>query len=326
MAKALTKRNITCWVITEGIAGTENQCLGVCDALEIEPVVKRVALREPWRSLSPGFRLFPACALSRKSDRLEAPYPDLILAAGRKSVVPALALKQKLGENVFLVMLQNPGISAHYFDLVSVPYHDQALRGSNVIVTQGAPNRISAGRLNAQSHIMQNEIKKLNGHKIAILIGGESKRHTLSSDRANSLCSALLSMQKNYHAALMITMSRRTSPRAAEILRKRLSGKNIIFWNGEGENPYGSFLHHADTIMVTEDSVSMISDAATTGKPVYRLAMDGKDGKFRSFYDLMEEIDAARPFQGVLDQWHYTPLQDAHTVAKAIEKALDQRR
>jgi hypothetical protein len=55
----------------------------------------------------------------------------------------------------------------------------------------------------------------------------------------------------------------------------------VHFWNGadDGENPYRGYLAAADRIVVTPDSVNMLSEACATGKPVFTLLSDSACGK-----------------------------------------------
>jgi mitochondrial fission protein ELM1 len=68
-----TKDKPIVWVITEGLVGTENQCLGVAEALEVNPIIKRIGLRQPWKFLSP-YLGFECSATFSKT--LNAPWPD----------------------------------------------------------------------------------------------------------------------------------------------------------------------------------------------------------------------------------------------------------
>ena len=128
------------------MAGTENQCLGIAEALNIRPVIKRIGLRQPWKFLSPwlGFE----GSYSFTGDKLGPPWPDLLLASGRKSVAAARYIKKASGGKTFAVQIQDPRIDPACFDLVAVPAHDPA-RGDNVLVTTAAPNRLPISQVSA---------------------------------------------------------------------------------------------------------------------------------------------------------------------------------
>ena len=92
-------------------------------------------------------------------------------------------------------------------------------------------------------------------------------------------------------------------------------------WDGAGDNPYFAYLAFADAILVTADSVSMISEAAATGKPVHILAVDGGSAKFARFHQLMQRAGVIRPFAGSLESWSY-PIPDDTARAGAAVRAL----
>src|ERR1700722_6063856 len=105
---------ISCWVVTDGKAGMENQCLGLAEALGVAPTVKRVKLRSPWRELSPFLRLGLGWAHSREGDAVAPPWPDLLIATGRHSVPASLYVRRASraggGRGTLTVQLQNPVI------------------------------------------------------------------------------------------------------------------------------------------------------------------------------------------------------------------------
>jgi len=224
-----------------------------------------------------------------------------------------------------IVFLQDPLIDPRYFDLVSVPFHDP-LRGANVLVTEGAPNRISIASSIPVVTPYDDVLQRLPSPRVAIFIGGKSKRHSLSEKNALNMIRMIKRMQDDYGAGLMISTSRRTSKIVTDLFKDQFTnGQDCFLWSGEGENPYQAMFKYADSFIVTEDSISMLSEAATTGKPVYRLEMQGKPGKFNDFYTYMEERDTIRPFQGSLDQWRYRPLNDAEMLATIIKSELKNR-
>jgi uncharacterized protein len=97
-------------------------------------------------------------------------------------------------------------------------------------------------------------------------------------------------------------------------------------WNGTGDNPYFALLGLADAIVVTEDSVNMVTEAAGTGKPVYVQALQGRSARLARFHRLMRERGATRPFVGRLESWAYAPINDTELVAAPIRRALGLER
>ncbi|TNE31693.1 MAG: hypothetical protein EP349_03525 [Alphaproteobacteria bacterium] len=320
----MTQRSISCWVVTEGLTGTENQCLGIADALEVSPVVKRIKLRFPWKQLSPYLRCGHQWAFDSAGDNLSPPWPDLVLASGRKSIAAALHIKQQSQGKTLVVQVQDPRIPAGLFDLVTVPQHDPT-RGENVVTTTGALHRVTAAKL-ATEMAKFPSLRELPQPRAAVMIGGNSKAHRLTEESAATLAARLQELSADY--SLMITVSRRTPPACLAILQKALTDNDrVYFWEGSGNNPYFAFLGLADFLLVTEDSVSMTSEAISTGKPVYTIPMEGGAARVDKFHQLLQTQGYTRilPQEGKLKTWHYTPPQDTVAVAEKIKALLEER-
>jgi mitochondrial fission protein ELM1 len=144
----------------------------------------------------------------------------------------------------------------------------------------------------------------------------------MTTDITKNLCEQLGALD----ASLMITASRRTGEENLKIIQKQCSNDNNFIWNGDGENPYLGMLAWADTILVTADSTSMISDAGTTGKPVYIIPLEGGSNKFTFFHTHLQNLGITRPFEGTLSDWQYEPLQDAKNIADATRQALKNKK
>ncbi|MCE9508140.1 MAG: mitochondrial fission ELM1 family protein [Alphaproteobacteria bacterium] len=303
--------------MTEGIAGTENQCIGVAEALGLQPVVKRVHLRFPWKQLSPWLSFGHQYALAAESDPVDPPYPDLLIASGRKSVGLALHVKKMSGGRTFLVQLQDPHIDPKRFDLVVAPQHDR-LQGDNVLVTAGALHRVTPEKIAAEQKKFEPVLGRLPQPRVAVLIGGASKTHIMTREDAQRLAQQL----KSLDAGLMITASRRTGEENLRLLRDALKGEHVFFWDGAGDNPYFAMLGFADHIIVTEDSVSMVSEAVSTGKPVYIAPLSGGSEKFALFHQAFAEKGYTRPFTGSLETWSYIPPNDTLRVAEEVLRRM----
>lgn len=309
-----------CWILVErGLAGTLNQALGVCDALGIQPTIKQFTLRQPWRSLTPYINL--AIQSGYDGDKLAAPWPDVLIAGGRKAIGLALWIKRASGGKTFSVCLQDPRAHRKGFDLIAVPAHDPG-RGGNVIVTAAACNRITPQRLADARQKWERQFAHIRSPRVAVLIGGNSKAYSLNTLTTSKLGEDLKHLASQ-GAGLMVTTSRRTGDDNLSILQSWLKDTGACVWSGQGENPYEGFLALADHIIVTADSVSMTSEAASTGKPVYRVDLDGGGKRLDAFHAGMEKAGITRPFKGSLENWNYTPLNDAAKVAAAIRDKLN---
>ncbi|MFN3827158.1 MAG: mitochondrial fission ELM1 family protein [Micavibrio sp.] len=308
----------SCWIITEGIAGTENQCLGVAEALGVIPVIKRINLRQPWKTLSP----YLACeqSWSFTGDPLCPPWPDLVIASGRKAIAASRYIKKQSIGQTFTVQIQDPRITMAGCDLIAVPAHDNRT-GENVLVTDATPNRITSEKLEEARHDFEDMFKTLPSPRVAVLIGGKSKVYDLTESNMATITKAMDNLDAQGYG-LMVTASRRTGESNLHKLKDTLSRTKAFLWDGEGTNPYFGMLAWADYIMVTADSASMISEAATTGKPVYVINLEGGSDKFTRFHQNLLDKGIVRRFEGTLMPYSYPPLRDAALVAEAIRSKM----
>ena len=312
--------NISTWIITEGLTGTENQCLGVAEALGLNPVVKRIKLNEPWKKLSPYLGFESENTFSNDGDKIEAPWPDLLIASGRKSIAASRFIKKCSHGKTFVVQLQDTRVRRNDFDILAIPKHDPAskLKSDNILVTIATPNRITKEKLaNAKDHF--SFLRNLSGKRIGVLIGGTAGKQILTEDMVRDLAAQLKNLAaQNY--SLMITTSRRTGEDNKKILESQLQGPNIYFWNGTDENPYFGILAYADALIVTSESMSMVSEAATTGKPVYTVNLNGGKPRHVQMQENLRELGIIRNFSGKIDEWAYEPLNDAELIAGEIRR------
>lgn len=316
----MTERPLLCWVVTEGIAGTENQCLGVAEAMGITPVVKRIKLRFPWKQLSPWLDVGHGLSLAAGSDSIAPPWPDLILASGRKAIGIGRHIKRRSGGKSFLVNIQDPRLNPAKFDLVVVPQHDKT-RGGNVFVTTAGLHRVTPQKLAEGADMWREKLAHLPAPRVAVMIGGNSRAHTMTLENARQLAAQLQQLAAQGYG-VMVTASRRTGAENTRVLREKLNGNNVFFWDGTGDNPYFGFLGLADYIIVTEDSVSMTSEAVSTGKPVYIAGLTGGAARLDAFHRLLQEQGFTRPFTGELQAWSYDPPNDTIKVAEKIRAEM----
>lgn len=320
---------IKIWALSDHRAGIENQVMGLAEAvaglIPAEITRKRLRFKPMFAWLPTELMRHPDALLAKDSDRMVAPYPDIFIAAGRASLPFSLRMKQRSGNATLVVQLQHPRETLTAFDLVIAPEHD-GLAGTNVLTVTGSTNRVTSERLAREAPRWSRQVADLPHPRVAVLIGGKSKTHHLSAQRARQLADQIRAAVGT--GSLLLTLSRRTPPQARQVLIDRLGDLPGILYDGEGENPYFAFLHYADHILVTEDSVNMTTEAAVTGRPVYRLDMDRRrpEGKFARFHQSLERQGIVRPFAGRLEDWTYRPLNETERAAHEVLRVFNEKR
>ncbi len=264
-----------CWVLTDGRIGTDNNSLGLAERLGYPYEIKRVHLSGLSRWIAPWVRWFVGRDLAA-TPALQAPWPDVVISAGRTPAVAALYVKYQSKGKTKCVHITSPGVSPRHFDLLVAPHHDR-MDGPTVHHITGALHRVTPEKLEAARAVWSPVWAKHPRPWIALLVGGDTKGLTLTPAHLED---AVCVLRRHYPAATVLaTASRRTSPAA----RAMLKASADYLWDGTGDNPYMGLLACADVLVVTAESVSMVCEACSTGKPVLMVPLSGKNEKLARF-------------------------------------------
>ena len=240
---ALTK-SLTIWLLGDGKPGHENQASGLADAISrLQPCeVHRISLAGK-RGL---FRRVQAA--SRAST--DFPKPDLIIGAGHATHLALLWLAQKYQARG--IVLMKPSLPLAWFDLCIIPAHDfkTTPRQQNIIVTQGALNRVTPPDAAVRTGGL-------------ILIGGPSGIHGWDGETLLRDLTAI-SIRGNWQ----LTDSRRTPAEFVQEIKKRLPRIEIFSHQDTSPEWLPAKLATAAEVWVTEDSVSMVYEALSSGASV----------------------------------------------------------
>lgn len=313
----------TIWVVTDGKIGMVNQATGLAEAIGTDIVQKTVCPGRPWCWLPPALWAGHAAGIGTGSDSFEPPWPDLLISCGRHATGPALWVKARSSDRTVVVHVQHPRLDPTRFDLVIAPKHD-GLDGPNVMPVLGSLHRVTTAKLAMAAQEFAPDLAALPRPLVTVLLGGSNRIYRLTKAAADGLADGLLRLTQEHGAGLAVTPSRRTDPAALDRLRERLQGAPVKIWDGTGSNPYFGYLGLADAVVVTGDSVNMISEACATGKPVYIAALPGRgDSKFAAFHTALAEAGFARPFSGDFAPWRYEPLNETARIAAEIHRRLN---
>lgn len=313
------------WVLADDRPGNANQALGVAEALGLPFTVKPLAFNRLGRLPNP---LLGASLVHLRAESARAicpPWPDVVIAAGRRAAPVARAIKRRVGGRAFLVQCMWPGPPAADIDLIATPAHDRRVARANLIHTIGAPHRVTPARLRAEAEAWRDRLEPLARPRLAVMVGGSTARHRFTPALAAALGQRVAELARRAGGALMVTTSRRTDAAAKAALFARLDDTAATFdWEGGGDNPYFAYLALADAVIVTGDSTAMCAEACATGHPVYIDAPPAHTAaKHKRLHDKLYELGHARPLDAALGpdglaDWRYPPLDDAAIIAREI--------
>ncbi len=259
------------WVVSGYRAGERTQMLALAEALGWPYVIKDLSLR-PW-DFVPG--LFMATSLTgidrRMSGALEPPWPDLVISAGMRNEPIARWIRQSAGERCRLVHVGRPWASYERFDLVITTPQYRLPEKANILQNTGTLHRVGVDTLAAAAERWAPAFSHLPRPYTGLLIGGSSGPYTLGPGTAARLAAEANRMVNRSGGSLLVTTSARTSPAATEAVGATLDCPAYVYgWTPDSEtNPYYGILAVSDDLIVTCDSVSMLSEAIATGKPVH---------------------------------------------------------
>jgi hypothetical protein len=272
------------WVLTGNKAGDNSQVLALAEALGWPFEVKRFVNRR--------YEFVPNMLLGttligidrEQSSPLEAPWPDLVLSAGRRNEPVARWIKAQAPERVRIVHVGRPWSSLDAFDLiVTTPQYRLPVR-PNVLHNQTPLHRVTAERLAREAVRWQDRLAHLPRPYVVVVVGGSSGPYSYDIRAAERLAREASALAASRGGSLLITTSARTPLPTIDAMEEHLSVPACLFrWTKDApDNPYFAFLGLADQIIVTGDSMSMLAEACATRKPVH-------------IFDLGEGENAMRP-------------------------------
>ena len=269
------------WLLTGTRAGDNNQLLALADALGWPFVQKPIAYNQLRRL--PFLRRGLTVVAKESRALIAPPWPDLVIGVGYGSVSVARYIRDQTNGRAKLVHIGNPRDLLSDFDLqITTPQYTR--KASNLLEL---PFPIGNPARNASpSSEEQDWLSKFPRPRRFVAVGGPARFWELDH---RDLSRAISSHQReNPPGSLIVAVSARTRPETRELLEKLLSGRHQAIIDSFPR--FGTVLADCDEVYVTADSVSMISEAVLSGKPVGM-------------------IPIRRSVRGLLSLWFYeTPL------------------
>jgi mitochondrial fission protein ELM1 len=310
---------LSCWVISDGAAGNERQALALARALGLAPRVLRIRVRQPWAAFAPRLTFGARSAIQDETGAsLAPPWPDLAIGCGRRAALATRLLRTWSGGRTFCVQILDPRIASDAFDVVIVPQHDP-ISGANVIRSIGALNPVDPTWL-AEGRSRFVDLATLPAPRTAVLIGGSNRAQRLDTAYFDALLERVAARHASDGGSFLVSLSRRTPAAIATRLRHAFAAFPGVFWSGPGDggNPYAGFLAWAERIVVTPDSVNMLSEACATGRPVYTFAPRPIVGKLAAFHAELAGSGHLRRLDALYAQAQPEPLAETAAIAELV--------
>ena len=306
-------------LLTQGMHGMISQVEGMAKALNTEYSHKIVRLSFPWNLVPPKFTPISEITLKDKTYLNEGETPDLIISCGRKSVIPSILFKKK-NQKIFTIHIQDPKVGFKNFDAIIAPEHDN-LSGDNVYSSKGAIHYITESEIKKAEPYLTNKIKSQK--LVSLILGGPNKYYSFNKDQLIEIFNEIKSKFISNGYKVIVIPSMRTPKISIELATKELSASGYVI-NSVDKQAYLSALALVDYVVVTCDSTSMISEAATSGKPIFVAHMKPKKNnyRFKKFYRLFNEMGITRDLGDQIESWTYNKFNEAERIATIINSKL----
>lgn len=279
-----------CWAITDHAAGNQRQALALAERLgmPVRPLV--LDARAPWSWFAPRLILGGRLALPRGARAgFAPPWPRVAVGCGRAAALFTRMLRPLSHGHCHTVQILDPRMDPRRWDTLIAPRHD-GIAGTNVLTSLGSLNPVDDEWL-ADAREAWPLLAGLPAPRVGVLLGGPRRGIALDARWAQAFAEGLRARHRRDGGSLLVVTSRRTPAPLAVTLRDALQGIPGLHWNGpdDGPNPYPGVLAWADRLVVTPDSVNMLSEACATGCAVHTFAPEPLPEKLRRFHAALHE-------------------------------------
>lgn len=310
------------WLIDAYRAGEQNQVRALVEELGWPCETKRLAYRKHVVLPHVLGQASLRGITTESAAMLQAPWPDLVISSGVRNEPVCRWIRARSGGRTRYVHVGRPWGSLDSFDLViTTPQYRVPQRG-NVLNNMLTLHRVSAGRLAAARTEWSETFDSLPRPRIAVIVGGDSGPFTLGPKAATRLARQASALARQHGGSLLVSTSSRTSEAAIAALLKVIDVPNYFYrWQaGDAANPYFGILAAADRLVVTGDSIAMLSEACATGRPVQMFDVGG----MRVDADVPTDFRLGGFLYAFLLRWLWEPLSRDITLVHGQLRAANR--
>lgn len=311
-----------CWAITDQAAGNQRQALALAERLGMPVRHLVLSLRAPWSWLSPRITLGGRLALpAAQRSAFAPPWPSVAIGCGRTAALLTRMVRSLTDGRCHTVQILDPRIDPAHWDTVIAPLHDD-LTDVNVLNPLGSLNPVDDDWLQ-DGREASPALEYLPRPRVGVLLGGPRTGIRIDADYARRLVEQLLARRRREGGSLLVLTSRRTPAAVVNVMRHAIRGMPGLIWTGpdDGNNPYPGVLGWADRLVVTPDSVNMLSEACAVGCAVHTFVTGELPPKLARFHhalreaNLLHDMDDEAPARQM-------PLRETVAIADALRKRI----
>jgi mitochondrial fission protein ELM1 len=259
------------WLLMGNRAGDNSQVLGLGEALGWPLEEKHFIYKSFEKAVNLPFGAHLFGVVGDQSSNLEAPWPDLVISAGRKNEPIARYIRKRAGKRVRLIHIGRPWARIKTWDLVITTPQYRLPDSPNVLHNETPLHRVTRARLDEAAKSWGAKAAHLPKPFVTVLAGGNSGPYPFDRTSGERLARQVDELVGEVGGSVLLTTSARTLDETTDALIREIQSPSLIYrWEkNDPDNPFFAFLGLADRVVVTADSVSMMAEACVTGRPVY---------------------------------------------------------
>ena len=270
------------WLLVGEKRGDNAQIENLARAIGWDYEQKKIYVEPQWREAKPRVRPALAHLDLARSDRLEAPWPDLVITAGRRLSSVGLWIKQASQAKTRLVLIGRPRRLLDSIDLAVVAAHYVLPEGPNVARHDLPLMQVASRVLERAISQWRTQLADMPRPLTALMVGGPTGGLRFDLATAHALFQETLRGVEASNGSLYVVTSRRTPSEVVEMLeRTRPDPTQLYIFDANSaadENPYHALLGLADHFVVTTDSISMMVEVARLGRPLSLFPLESEIG------------------------------------------------
>ncbi|MFA6078302.1 MAG: ELM1/GtrOC1 family putative glycosyltransferase [Candidatus Omnitrophota bacterium] len=252
---------------------------------------------------------------------LMASYCDFVVSCGSAiAPVNAYMAKENNAKNITIMKPTGMFNAAKHFKLMVIPEHDLPRPRKNILVTTLAPNLVESGSHDEAAERLRPFIKPGDGKFISLFVGGDNPEYRLTGELIACVVDEVVKFAESHGAGILATTSRRTNKDVEDILKQRLGSHErcrlLVVANDRNiDGAVNGMLHMSDIAIVSGESVSMVSEAVSSGKKVVAFELEKKK----------DTVSKHERILGHLKSEGYIAVSRAEDLSRAMEAAWSDK-
>lgn len=282
------KKSPHVWVITDGTPGNFTQAAGLVDSLGWSYVISELNFTRSARfnGRLPGLDI-PFGLAKADFSTFKPPWPDLVIAVGRRTIPVARWIWRKSSKRTKLILLGRAAARMpDMFDLTIAQSHWHLPSHPKKLELLAPLTQINLEKLQLTSAESSIYFANSAAPRLVLLVGGTISTHALGPELAKRMIQQVNNLSTENAGSLFVLTSRRTDPSVIMTIKRQLtSTERLVTWSPQQQrDTVLGFMAWADVLIVTGDSESMLAEATATGKPVYIYPLSRRPLKWRKIF------------------------------------------